>query len=146
MPHLDGVKRAHLFRHEVNLGLDADQARREATRCLDCANPGCRQGCPVGIDIPRFIKHIEAGQFAAAAATIKETSSLPAVCGRVCPQEKQCESQCIHLKTGRQPVAIGYLERFAEDYAREHPEEMPIAPVLRKCGKSVAVVFEACLK
>ena len=140
MPHLDGAKRAHLFRHEVNLGLDADQARREATRCLDCANPGCRQGCPVGIDIPRFIKHIEAGQFAAAAATIKETSSLPAVCGRVCPQEKQCESQCIHLKTGRQPVAIGYLERFAADYAREHPEEMPIAPVFRKCGKSVAVV------
>ena len=140
MPHLDGAERAHLFRHEVNLGLNAEQAQREATRCLDCANPGCRQGCPVGIDIPRFIKHIEVGQFAAAATTIKETSSLPAVCGRVCPQEKQCESQCIHLKAGRQPVAIGYLERFAADYAREHPEEMPTTPAPGKSGKRVAVV------
>lgn len=140
MPHLDGATRAHLFRDEVNLGLSIAQAQREAQRCLDCPNPGCRQGCPVGIDIPRFVKHIEAGNIPAAAATIKETSSLPAVCGRVCPQEKQCESQCIHQKTGRPAVAIGYLERFAADYAREHSDEMPAVPVAEKCGKRVAVV------
>ncbi len=86
---------------------------------LDCANPGCTEGCPVGIDIPRFIKNIERGEFLEAAKTLKETSALPAVCGRVCPQEKQCESKCIHLKMNEKPVAIGYLERFAADYERE---------------------------
>lgn len=140
MPHLDGPTRARLFRDEVNLGLSITQAQREAQRCLDCANPGCRQGCPVGIDIPRFVKHVEAGNIPAAAATIRETSSLPAVCGRVCPQEKQCESQCIHHKTGHEAVAIGYLERFVADYAREHAGEMPALPVAEKCGRRVAVV------
>ena len=140
MPELEGKVRARLFRTEVNLGLSVEQAQQEAKRCLDCANPGCRQGCPVGIDIPRFVKHIEAGEFMAAASTIKETSSLPAVCGRVCPQEKQCESQCIHLKTGKQPVAIGYLERFAADYAQDHAAEAPAPVVAEKNGKKVAVV------
>jgi len=91
----------------------------EAKRCLDCANPTCMLGCPVGIDIPRFVKNIERGDFAEAAKTLKETSALPAVCGRVCPQEKQCEGQCIHLKMKKEPVAVGHLERFAADYERE---------------------------
>lgn len=125
MPALDGKERASLLRTEVNRGLTAQMAQLEASRCLDCANPGCQQGCPVGIDIPRFVKHIEAGHFLEAAAVIKETSSLPAVCGRVCPQEKQCESRCIHLKTGKESVAIGHLERFAADYALAHTENLP---------------------
>lgn len=139
MPELDALQRARLLKNEVNLGLAANVAQQEAQRCLDCANPGCVQGCPVGIDIPRFIKHIEKGEFIAAAHTIKETSALPAVCGRVCPQEKQCESKCIHLKTGGKAVAIGYLERFAADYERENAEPQPIVPIHKK-NKKVAVV------
>lgn len=125
MPALDGKVRAKLLRSEVNQGLTVAMAQTEATRCLDCANPGCQEGCPVGIDIPRFVKLIEAGHFLEAASAIKETSSLPAVCGRVCPQEKQCESRCIHLKTGKPSVAIGHLERFAADYAIAHEQEHP---------------------
>ena len=105
---------------EVNQGITAEMALLEAKRCLDCPNPQCVTGCPVGINIPKFIKNIERGHFEDAAATLKETSALPAVCGRVCPQEKQCESKCIHLKMKPQPVAIGYLERFASDYVRLH--------------------------
>ena len=120
MPVADAQARAHQLKEEVNKGLTAEMARTEASRCLDCPNPGCVQGCPVGIDIPAFIKHIENGHFEAAAHTIGKTSALPAVCGRVCPQEKQCESRCIHHKMNSQPVAIGYLERFAADYTREH--------------------------
>jgi glutamate synthase (NADPH/NADH) small chain len=104
---------------EVNKGLTREQALTEAQRCLDCADPGCIQGCPVEIDIPRFIKNIERGDILEAARTLKETSALPAVCGRVCPQEKQCEARCIHLRMGKEPVAIGYLERFAADFERE---------------------------
>jgi glutamate synthase (NADPH/NADH) small chain len=104
---------------EVNLGLTAEQAVREAARCLDCPEPSCISGCPVGVRIPTFIKYIEAEKFAEAAKTLKQTSTLPAVCGRVCPQEKQCEARCIHLKMKKEPVAIGYLERFAADYERE---------------------------
>lgn len=104
---------------EVNQGLTAEQAQTEAQRCLDCNNPGCVTGCPVGIDIPGFIKLIEVGEFNKAAQKLKETSALPAVCGRVCPQEKQCEAKCIHLKMKKPAVAIGYLERFAADYERE---------------------------
>ncbi|MGN1244238.1 MAG: sulfide/dihydroorotate dehydrogenase-like FAD/NAD-binding protein, partial [Alloprevotella sp.] len=139
MPELDAKQRARLLRDEVNQGLSPETAMREATRCLDFNNPGCVQGCPVGIDIPRFIKHIEQGEFAEAARTIKETSALPAVCGRVCPQEKQCESRCIHHKMNSQPVAIGYLERFAADYEREHHAASPVASVAPR-GVKVAVV------
>lgn len=139
MDELEPAYRARRLREEVNRGLSAEAAQREAHRCLDCANPGCVQGCPVGIDIPRFIKHIERAEYLEAARTIKETSALPAVCGRVCPQEKQCESKCIHLKTGGQAVAIGYLERFAADYEREHAEPAPIVPRQRR-GVKVAVV------
>ena len=139
MPELDPAYRARQLREEVNQGLSVETAQMAARRCLDCNNPGCVQGCPVGIDIPRFIKHIEKGEFVKAAHAIKETSTLPAVCGRVCPQEKQCESRCIHLKTGGKAVAIGYLERFAADYEREHCVIEPLRPTLRR-GVKVAVV------
>lgn len=105
---------------EVNLGLTIEQAMAEAQRCLDCANPTCITGCPVEINIPEFIKNIERGEFLDAAKTLKATSALPAVCGRVCPQERQCESQCFYvLKLNKPAVAIGHLERFAADYERE---------------------------
>ena len=119
MPELDAEYRSHTRTEEVNKGLTKEMAMTEARRCLDCARPSCVTGCPVSIDIPSFIKNIERGQFIAAAKVLKNTSSLPAVCGRVCPQEKQCESKCVHLKTGGPAVAIGYLERFAADYERE---------------------------
>lgn len=119
MPELDPEYRSHSRKEEVNLGLSPELAVREAQRCLDCANPTCVTGCPVEIRIPDFIKNIERGQFLEAAKVLKETSALPAVCGRVCPQEKQCESKCIHLKMGKPSVAIGHLERFAADYERE---------------------------
>lgn len=108
------VQSMHL---EVNQGLSKEQAILESKRCLDCANPTCVQGCPVNIQIPDFIKRIEVGDIAGAAAVIKQSSTLPAVCGRVCPQEKQCEAHCIHTKMGNEPVAIGYLERYAADHA-----------------------------
>ncbi len=104
---------------EVNLGLTPLQAVTEATRCLDCADPGCVQGCPVSIDIPSFVKNVQRGRIDAAAAVLARSSALPAVCGRVCPQERQCESKCIYNKMKKAPVAIGYLERFAADTARE---------------------------
>ncbi|MBO8439454.1 MAG: NADPH-dependent glutamate synthase [bacterium] len=118
MNELDGDYRSHSY-EEVNQGLTKEQAMLEAKRCLDCPNPSCMTGCPVGIDIPSFIKNIERGEILEAAKVLKRTSALPAVCGRVCPQERQCESQCIHVKSGHQAVAIGYLERFAADYERE---------------------------
>ncbi len=139
MPELDPEYRSHSRREEVNLGLNEEQALTEAKRCLDCANPGCMTGCPVGIDIPRFIKHIEKGEFLQAAKTLKETSALPAVCGRVCPQEKQCESQCIHLKMNEPAVAIGYLERFAADYERDSGQ-ISVPEIKEKNGIRVAVV------
>ena len=118
MPELEANIRARLLKVEVNQGLTLDMAMTEAKRCLDCNNPGCVKGCPVGIDIPRFVKHIEKGEIEKAVQVIKQTSALPAVCGRVCPQEKQCESMCIHHKMQSEPVAIGYLERFAADFER----------------------------
>ena len=119
MPELDAEYRATTRLEEVNKGLSAEQAVCEAKRCLDCPKPQCVEGCPVGINIPSFVKNIERGEFLKAAQVLKQTSSLPAVCGRVCPQEKQCESRCIHLKMNEPAVAIGYLERFAADYERE---------------------------
>lgn len=124
---------------EVNLGLTKEQAMQEAERCLDCPNPTCMQGCPVNINIPTFIKNIERGEFLEAAKTLKETSALPAVCGRVCPQEKQCESKCIHLKMGKEAVAIGYLERFAADYERESGN-ISVPEIAEKNGIKIAVV------
>lgn len=106
---------------EVNRGLSAEQAVLEATRCMDCLEPTCMQGCPVSIDIPGFIKNIQRGNFPEAARVLRATSALPAVCGRVCPQEKQCESRCIYHKMRKQPVAIGYLERFAADAEQQAP-------------------------
>lgn len=102
---------------EVNQGLTLQQAMQESKRCLNCKNAGCIQGCPVGINIPAFIHELSKGNILGAADIIKSSSSLPSVCGRVCPQEKQCEAQCIHLKMNHEPVAIGYLERFVADYA-----------------------------
>lgn len=125
---------------EVNLGLRAEQAMTEAMRCLDCGNPTCTTGCPVGIDIPGFIKNIERGEFLEAAIKLKETSALPAVCGRVCPQEKQCEEQCFYtLKLNKDAVAIGHLERFAADFERESGQ-ISIPVCAPSNGRKVAVI------
>lgn len=139
MNELDAEYRSHTRLEEVNLGLTPEQAVQEAARCLDCPNPTCMNGCPVGIHIPTFIKNIERGEFLEAARTLKETSALPAVCGRVCPQEKQCECECIHLKMNKPAVAIGYLERFAADYERESGS-ISIPEVGEKNGIKVAVI------
>lgn len=130
MGELDPVYRATTRTEEVNTGLTTEQALTEAKRCLDCPKPSCMEGCPVSINIPSFVKNIERGQFLEAAKVLKATSALPAVCGRVCPQEKQCESKCIHLKMNHKAVAIGNLERFAADFERNSgkmalPERQP---------------------
>ena len=106
MPELDPAYRI-TCNEEVNQGLNEEQAVTEATRCLDCPDPQCMTGCPVGINIPGFIKNIQRRNFREAAMVLKETSALPAVCGRVCPQERQCESRCIYLKMKKPAVAIG---------------------------------------
>lgn len=139
MNELDPEYRSHTRLEEVNLGLTKEQAMQEAQRCLDCPNPTCMEGCPVSINIPTFIKNIERGEFLEAAKVLKETSALPAVCGRVCPQEKQCESKCIHLKMKKAPVAIGYLERFAADYERESGQ-ISVPEIAEKNGIKVAVI------
>ena len=139
MPELDPVYRATTRTEEVNQGLTKQMAVREAHRCLDCGKPACVEGCPVNINIPSFIKNIERGQFLAAAKVLKSTSALPAVCGRVCPQEKQCESKCIHLKMNEPAVAIGYLERFAADFERESGN-IALPDLAPKNGIKVAVV------
>lgn len=139
MPELDPVYRATTRTEEVNKGLTKQMAVREAHRCLDCGKPACVEGCPVNINVPSFIKNIERGQFLAAAKVLKSTSALPAVCGRVCPQEKQCESKCIHLKMNEPAVAIGYLERFAADFERESGN-IALPDLAPKNGIKVAVV------
>ena len=142
MPELRPEVRVKSLHEEVNQGLTFDQAITESHRCLNCKNPTCVQGCPVNINIPGFIKTLETGDVLGAAAIIKESSSLPAVCGRVCPQEKQCESQCIHLKMGHPAVAIGYLERFCADYAnaQAHNDGMSAANPLNDGMMKIAVV------
>ena len=139
MPELDPEYRATTRTEEVNQGLTREMAMTEAKRCLDCGKPTCVEGCPVNIDIPSFIKNIERGEFLAAAKVLKNTSALPAVCGRVCPQEKQCESRCIHLKMNEPAVAIGYLERFAADYERESGQ-VALPEVEPANGIKIAVV------
>ena len=125
MPELRPEVRVKSLHEEVNQGLTFEQAITEAHRCLNCKNPTCVQGCPVNINIPGFIKKLETGDVLGAAAVIKESSSLPAVCGRVCPQEKQCEANCIHLKMKHPAVAIGYLERFCADYYNQNNQSNP---------------------
>lgn len=139
MPMLDPTYRATTRMEEVSKGLTLDMAINEAHRCLDCAKPTCVQGCPVHNDIPSFIKNIERGDILNAAKVLKSTSSLPAICGRVCPQEKQCEGSCIHLKMKSEAVAIGNLERFIADYERESGNITPIE-VAPANGIKVAVV------
>ena len=123
---------------EVSLGYDEATAVNEAERCLNCKHRPCVGGCPVNVQIPDFISLIKEGKFLEANAKIKETSSLPAVCGRVCPQESQCESKCVRGIKG-EPVAIGRLERFAADYAMAHPTGDPVE-VPESNGHKVAVV------
>lgn len=139
MGELDPVYRATTRTEEVNTGLTVEQALTEAKRCIDCVNPSCMQGCPVSINIPSFVKNIERGHFLDAARVLKSTSALPAVCGRVCPQEKQCESQCIHLKMKGKAVAIGNLERFAADFER-NSGKMTLPECKQSNGIKIAVV------
>ena len=142
MNELEPEERIKSLYAEVNQGLTFEQAVTEAHRCLSCKKPTCVEGCPVNINIPGFIKQLEIGNILGAAQIISESSTLPAVCGRVCPQEKQCEAQCIHLKMGKEAVAIGYLERFVADNAPKAPvSEFQSSNVPgSKVGKKVAVV------
>lgn len=140
MPERDPQERTKYQDKEVNLGLTAEQAMAEARRCLDCPTPTCIEGCPVSINIPKFVKNIERGEFLEAAKALKETSSLPAVCGRVCPQEKQCEAQCFYtVKMKAIPVAIGHLERFAADFERESGS-MSVPEIAPANGIKVAAI------
>ena len=139
MNSLDPEVRSRNY-EEVNLGLTAEQAIAEAHRCIDCANPTCITGCPVEINIPKKKKNIERGEFLEAARTLKEASALPAVCGRVCPQERQCESQCFYVQKLKKPaVAIGHLERFAADYERKSGS-IAIPEIDNQNGIKVAVI------
>lgn len=133
----DPVKRAENF-EEVCYGYNAEEATLEASRCLNCKNPRCVNSCPVHINIPEFIRHIAEGDLRGAAATIAADSSLPSVCGRVCPQESQCEGSCV-LGIKSEPVAIGKLERFVGDWAIENADSLPQPEIVRN-GKRVAIV------
>src|SRR5690606_16238857 len=137
MPEQDPFIRRSNF-NEVNLGFTEELAKMEAMRCIQCPKPVCISGCPVGVKINEFIKLITEGDFAGAAFKIKEDNLLPAVCGRVCPQEEQCEAKCVLGKKG-EPVAIGRLERFAADYERE-VLGIKTEQIKKKTGKKVAIV------
>jgi glutamate synthase (NADPH/NADH) small chain len=137
MPEQEPHVRAKNF-EEVPYGYTPELAMKEAERCIQCKDPRCLQGCPVEIDIPGFIKHIKEGEFEAAIRLLWEKNSLPAVCGRVCPQEVQCEGLCVIGKKDA-PVAIGNLERFAADYQREQGRDV-LPPKADPTGKKVAVV------
>lgn len=136
MPERDAAERAACF-EEVNLGYGHAEALREAERCIQCSKPTCIEGCPVRIDIPTFIRHLMLRDLEAAVDTIHESSPFPSVCGRVCPQESQCEAQCVLVKAKMEPVAIGRLERFVGDNARPRPVQLPAFE--RRLGK-VAIV------
>jgi len=137
MPEQDAHRRAENF-DEVPLGYTPEQARAEARRCLQCKKPACIAGCPVNVDIPGFIKLIAEGDFIGAARRIKQANVLPAICGRVCPQEEQCEARCL-LGKRWEPVAVGRLERFAADWEREHGS-VQVPTKAPPTGKRVAVV------
>ncbi len=136
MPEQDPDVRRRNF-EEVALGYTAEQAIEEAMKCLQCRNPKCISGCPVEVPIKQFVELVQEGKFVEAAMKIKETNSLPAVCGRVCPQETQCEASCIY-GIRNEPIAIGRLERFVADFARQKGEDLPELPP--KIGKKVAVI------
>ena len=137
MPCQDPEVRAGNF-DEVALGYTEEQATDEAKRCLKCKNRPCMQGCPVGVRIPEFIEKVAAGEFEEAYGIITDTNALPAVCGRVCPQENQCEGKCVRGIKG-EPVGIGRLERYVADYHNTHKENAE-EPEIKKNGKRVAVV------
>lgn len=137
MPCQDPEVRARNF-DEVALGYTEEQATDEAKRCLKCKNRPCMQGCPVGVRIPEFIEKVAAGEFEEAYGIITDTNALPAVCGRVCPQENQCEGKCVRGIKG-EPVGIGRLERYVADYHNTHKENAE-EPEIKKNGKRVAVV------
>ncbi|MCX7020399.1 MAG: NADPH-dependent glutamate synthase [Candidatus Sumerlaeota bacterium] len=137
IPERDPVQRAECF-EEVALGFDEKLAVGEAQRCLQCKKPVCMDGCPVAIDILKFIRQVTEGDFAGAARTIRATNSLPAICGRVCPQESQCEKTCVLAKKGL-PVAVGALERFVSDYDQRYGLTDGMTPGL-PTGKNIAVV------
>ncbi len=138
MSELDPAERSRLFA-EVNKGLTLEEAVREAQRCLQCKNRQCVKGCPVKVSIPEFINALAEGDLPAAAEVLRHDNALPAVCGRVCPQETQCEAQCVHKAKG-EPVAIGYLERFVADWAMAHPNELAGETLPSPTGKKVAII------
>ena len=135
----DPAIRAHNF-EEVCYGYDKEEALLEASRCLHCKNPRCVSACPVGLNIPEFIAKLAAGDISAAAGVIAQDSSLPAVCGRVCPQETQCEGSCI-LGVKSEPVAIGKLERFVADYCRANPEIAPAPEAMAAAGAAKVAII-----
>ncbi len=138
MPENEPMERNKNF-FEVNVGLSAQQASQEAARCLDCPTPTCISGCPVNINIPGFLKEVERGEFLEAVKILKRTNALPAICGRVCPQEIQCEANCIYNKMKKEPVAIGALERFVADNER-NSGNISVPEIAEKNNIKVAIV------
>ena len=137
MPEQDARERAHNFK-EVNLGLPTERAKQEALRCIECAKPTCVIECPVGVKVREFIDLVLAEDYLGAAAKIREDNALPAITGRVCPQEDQCEGACVLNKKG-DSLAIGYLERFVADYEQK-TGKLGLPRIAKKTGKKVAIV------